>query len=585
MIRLMRFLKWFDFISIIAIIGLTVFQVYCTMSLTDYVRDIVAAIVEQGTRIQMGLSSDVSEIWRCAGMMILFSALSALTQIVISVMASGLSAGLAKNIRAAENAKIIAFSQEEMRKFSPASLITRTTNDIQQVQFTFVFGLRLLFSAPITAIWAIIKIGTVAWNLTAVPAVGLSIIVCALALLMTVVMPRFRKTQKLLDRVNLITKENLEGIRVVRAYNAEGYQNEKFEEANNDLTRVQLFTGRAMALLSPVMMIVMNGVTLGIYWLGAVLINAKELDYATMTSFMMLSTQIIMSFVMLLLMFIMLPRAQVCAKRINEVLSSKSRIEDSDKDVTFSEVGTIEFKDVTFTYPDADSPVLSHISFKAKPGDTVAFIGSTGSGKSTIISLAARLYDATEGEVIINGVNVKDIPFRSLRKQIALTPQKGFLFSGTVKSNIAFADPSLSDTVIRESAEIACADEFIAQMDGGYEAKIAQGGTNVSGGQRQRLCIARTLASGAPIACFDDSFSALDFKTDKQVRSNIAKKKSSLTKLIVAARIGTIMDADQIVVLSEGACVGVGTHKELLKTCEVYREIALSQLSKEELGL
>ena len=401
---------------------------------------------------------------------------------------------------------------------------------------------------------------------------------------MLTVMPKFRMMQKLTDRLNGVTRENLTGIKVVRAYNAESYQEEKFEKANNDFTGTQLFTGRVMAPMSPVMMLVMNGLTLAIYWIGATLMNAGEIQYETIVSFMTLASQVIMAFLMLLMMFILLPRAEVAAKRINEVLYTPLSICDPETEQPATEVGTVEFRDVSFRYPDADADVFGHISFRAEKGQTIAFIGSTGSGKSTLINLVPRFYDATEGEVLVDGVNVRDMKQSTLRDKIGYVPQKGVLFTGTVAENIAFGGKADRDEVV-EAAKIAEADAFIGEMEQGYDSPIAQGGKNVSGGQKQRISIARAVAQRPEIMIFDDSFSALDYKTDKKVRENLREHMQGVTNLIVAQRIGTIMDADKIIVLDQGKAVGEGTHRELLETCPVYREIALSQLSKEELGL
>ena len=402
---------------------------------------------------------------------------------------------------------------------------------------------------------------------------------------MAAVLPKFKVSQRYIDRINGITRENLSGIRVVHAYNAEGYQEEKFKKANDDLTKLNLFTGRVIGLISPIMIILMDGITLAIYWLGAILINEGTMNYAEISSFTMLATQIIMSFMMLLMMFVMWPRASVSAKRLNEVLDTKPSIVDPANPVAPEKLGTVEFKDVTFYYPDGEEPALSSISFKANKGDTVAIIGPTGCGKTTLVNLLPRLYDVSEGEVLVDGVNVKEYSQHELRSRIGFVPQRGLLFSGTVRSNIAFGEKEISDEEVKEAAKIACADSFIVDMEGEYDAPIAQGGTNVSGGQRQRLCIARAVATKPEIYVFDDSFSALDFKTDLQVRTNIKEHAAGATRIIVAQRIGTIMDADLILVLNEGKVVGAGKHQELLRNCPEYRDIALSQLSKEELGL
>ena len=480
--------------------------------------------------------------------------------------------------------KVVSFSFEEINRFSTPSLITRSTNDIQQVQMAVVMILRMAISAPITAIWAIFRIQATSATLTAATAVALCVLVAVLITIFVIVMPKFKLIQRLTDRLNGVTRENLTGLRVVRAYNAEQYQEEKFGKVNEEVTRVNLFTNRVMGLMSPFMMLVMNGITLAIYWLGASLINEGSLDFATMTAFSMLAMQVLMAFMMLTMLFIMLPRASVSAKRINEVLETENRIGEPAEPKPFTERATVEMKNVSFRYPDADGYVLKDISFRAKQGDTVAFIGATGSGKSTLVNLIPRFYDATEGEVLVDGVNVREVRQADLRARIGYVPQKGTLFSGTVASNIGYGGVT-DDQKIRSAAEVAMASEFVEQMEEGYDSHISQGGKNVSGGQKQRLSIARAAAIDPEIFIFDDSFSALDYKTDREVRSRLKEYTKNATSLIVAQRIGTIRDADLIIVLDRGVAVGQGTHEELLKTCPVYREIALSQLSKEELGL
>lgn len=477
------------------------------------------------------------------------------------------------------------FSVAERDRFSTPSLITRTTNDVQQVQMANILMLRMAFAAPVTAVWAICKIQGTSTYLTLATVIAVIALVLFLALLMVFVLPKFKIMQKLLDKLNGVSRENLTGIRVIRAYNAEEYQKDKFEKSNEAITKAQLFAGRMMSLMSPVMMLIMNGVSLAIYWLGSHLINAGSTDYATVAAFMQLASQIIMAFMMLMMMFVLLPRAQVSAKRINEVLETPLSVTDPETEEPLKEEGTVEFKNVSFGYPDSDEKVIHNISFRAEKGETVAFIGSTGSGKSTLINLVPRFFDVTDGQVLVDGVDVRNIKQKTLRSVIGYVPQKGVLFSGTVKSNIAFGDESLDDEKIISAAKIAEADEFIRNMENGYGSEISQGGKNVSGGQKQRLSIARAVAVNPQIFIFDDSFSALDYKTDRKVRENLKAAADGATKLIVAQRIGTIMDADKIIVLDNGNAVGVGTHKQLLKSCPVYREIALSQLSKEELGL
>lgn len=631
MIKLLRYLKGKDWIFITLIIGLTILQVYCTMTLMDYISNItasiqylyyhnnpgellgslynpntfswqdiesqastIAALIANSTNqdkstiesmIHSISSASIGDVWFNGGMMVLLSLGIIGCQILISILAAMISSGIAARIRKDVNDKVTSFSLGELNRFSTASLVTRATNDIQMYQMCILLILRMFFSAPITAIWAICKIQSISWTLMIPTIIGVFALVIGMILMLVLVVPKFKISQKLLDKVNGQTRENVNGIRVVHAYNAETFQEKKFEKTNDELTKTNLFTGRAMAILSPYITLIMNAISLLVYWIGASLINDGVTSYAQVLSMMMLSTQIVMAFMMLLMMFFMIPRGMVSAKRINEVLECECSIKDPIDIKEPITQGEIEFKNVSFKYPDGDNNVISDISFKAKKGETIAFIGETGSGKSTIVNLIARLYDATSGEVIIDGVNVKDLSLKRLRHLIGFVPQKGLLFSGTVKSNIAFGKNDATDEEILEASKIAEADSFIQEMEGKYESKIAQGGTNVSGGQKQRLCIARAVIMKPEFLIFDDSFSALDFKTDRKVRDNLKEKEGDVTKVIVAQRIGTIMDADHIVVLSEGRMVGYGTHNELLSSCQTYRDIALSQLSKEELGL
>lgn len=580
MIKLYKKLRPVDWVLLAVLLGLTVLQVWCTMLLVDYTKEIITAI----TKVSLGLAT-TGDIWYNGGMMLLVAGGSGVAQTLVGLIASFVSANLSARIRTEVYNKVDGFSIAERDKFSTPSLITRTTNDVQQVQMANILMLRMAVAAPITAVWAILKIQTASTQLTVATIVAVVLLVAFLALLMVFVMPKFKIMQKLVDRLNGVSRENLTGIRVIRAYNAEDYQQRKFEEANETITKTQLFTGRMMSLMSPVMMLIMNGVSLAIYWLGASLINKGTTDYATVAAFMQLASQIIMAFMMVMMMFVLFPRAQVSAKRINEVLETPFSVADPETEQPLTEVGTVEFKDVSFEYSDSDEKVIQNISFKAEKGETVAFIGSTGSGKSTLINLVPRFFDATEGQVLVDGVDVRNLKQSTLRRLIGYVPQKGVLFSGTVKSNIAFGVPDLSDEEIISAAKVAEADEFVSQMENGYDSAISQGGKNVSGGQKQRLSIARAVAVKPEIFIFDDSFSALDYKTDKKVRENLKAAADGATKLIVAQRIGTIMDADKIIVLDSGKAVGIGTHKELLNTCDIYREIALSQLSKEELGL
>ena len=581
MLRLYKNLKIQDWAIVVLIVGITVAQVWFTMELTDKIADIVLAI----QRVSTGAAgATTGDIWREGGLMLAFAVCSALCQVATGIAASRVASRLSATLRSKVYAKVESFSIAEVNAFSASSLITRTTNDIQQIHMANILILRMLIYAPIMAVWAICKINASSWQLTAATAVAVVILIACIIAIMLAVMPKFRMMQKLTDRLNGVTRENLTGIKVVRAYNAETYQERKFEKANGDFTKTQLFTGRVMALMNPVMMLVMNGLTLAIYWIGASLMNAGEIGYQTIVSFMTLASQVILAFLMLLMMFILLPRAEVAAKRVNEVLNKPLSICDPETEKPATEVGTVEFRDVSFRYPDADADVFSHISFRAEKGQTIAFIGSTGSGKSTLINLVPRFYDATEGEVLVDGVNVRDMKQRTLRDKIGYVPQKGVLFTGTVADNIAFGGKADREAV-ENAAKIAEADGFIREMEHGYDSPIAQGGKNVSGGQKQRLSIARAVAQNPEIMIFDDSFSALDYKTDKQVRENLKVNLQGVTNLIVAQRIGTIMDADKIIVLDQGKAVGEGTHRQLLETCPVYREIALSQLSKEELGL
>lgn len=627
MFKLYKKLRPIDWVLLIVLVGLTVLQVYCTMLLVDYTKDIIQSITlldyfnhpekldeagalaaligslggwgnvtaealaaagVEGSRIGELMkiaSASTADIWRSGGLMLAVALGSAAAQCAVGLIASYVSAGLSTNIRSAVYKKVDSFSASEVDKFSTPSLITRTTNDIQQVQIANIMMLRMVVAAPITAVWAICKIRATSMQLTWATIVAVVLMLAYITAIMIVVMPKFKSMQKLTDKLNGVSRENLTGIRVVRAYNAEGYQEEKFEKANVAITKTQLFTGRVMALMSPIMTLIMNGISLALYWIGASLINKGATDFPTISSFMMLASQIIMAFMMLMMMFVLLPRAQVSAERINRVLGTEVSVKDPETDAERTETGTVEFKNVTFRYPDSDEAVIKNISFRANKGDTVAFIGSTGSGKSTLINLVPRFFDVTEGQILIDGVDVREIKQKTLRHIIGYVPQKGVLFTGTVKENIAFGNPALSDEEIVAAAKVAEADDFVSRMEKGYESDISQGGKNVSGGQKQRLSIARAVAMKPEIFIFDDSFSALDYKTDKKVRENLREAAAGTTKLIVAQRIGTIMDADKIVVLDSGDAVGVGTHRELLETCPVYREIALSQLSKEELGL
>ena len=626
MFKLFKKFRHLDWVFILLIVALTVLQVWCTMQLTDEIANLMReityidyqkdpsllgdtvyaffkscgsdwnvlkdristvpglepAMVETITNIA---DASMGKVWVHAGYFALYALSYTLTAMLISVVASVVTAHFATKIRSDINEIVATFSLAEINRFSTASLITRATNDIEQIQMCILLMLRMVFAAPVTSIWAICKIQASSSELTLTTIVAILVLVVALSVIMILVLPKFKISQQIVDRLNGITREHITGIRVVHAYNAEEYQEEKFKKANDDLTKLNLFTSRAMGILNPVMTIVMDGVTVGILAVGAYVINQGKADYATISSFSTLAVQIVMSFMMLLMMFVLWPRASISAKRINELLATESSIQDPEKEATLSSEGEIEFKDVSFQYPDGEKPIISHLSFHANAGQTIAIIGATGCGKSSLVNLISRLYDVTSGEVKIDGANIKDIKQKTLRSKIGFVPQKGVLFSGTVASNIGFGVDTLSEEKMKKVADIACASSFIEEMPDKYNAPIAQGGTNVSGGQKQRICIARALAIDPEIMVFDDSFSALDFKTDLQVRENIKNSLPNVTKIIVAQRIGTIMDADEIIVLENGEVVGQGKHKDLLHTCSTYRDIALSQLSKEELGL
>lgn len=558
-------------------------QVWLDLKLPDYMSEITKLVQTEGSKM--------SAILENGGYMLLCAFGSLLSAILVGYISSNVSASFSKTIRKKLFNKVENLGVAEVKNFSTSSLITRTTNDITQIQMFISMGLQLLIKAPVTAIWAVTKIlnKNIAWS--GVTAVAVIILLVTILALMSIVMPRFKRVQKLTDKLNGVTRENLTGIRVVRAFNAEKYQEDKFSKVNNELTNTQLFNQKAFAIMQPVMYLVMYFLTLSIYFIGADLINKAMMSdklslFSDMVVFSSYSMQVIMSFLMLAMIFMMLPRASVSAKRINEVLDTELSIKDGKFTGNTKETGTVEFKNVSFKYPDAEEYLLKDISFKANKGETVAFIGSTGSGKSSLINLIPRFYDATDGEVLVDGVDVKEYKQESLRNKISYVPQKAILFHGTVSSNVSFGDNGkgkIKAKKIEEAVRVAQAEEFVSKMDKTYDAAIAQGGINVSGGQKQRLSIARAVARDPEIYIFDDSFSALDYKTDYILRKELKNYTKDATSLIVAQRIGTIMNADKILVLDNGKCVGMGTHKELLKTCDVYKQIALSQLSKEEL--
>ena len=605
-------------------------QIWFDLKLPDYMSDITRLVETPG--------SNMHDIWIAGGKMLLISLGSVLCAIATGYVAARVGASFSQRLRSLEFRKVESFGPAEMNRFSTASLITRSTNDITQIQMFVTMGLLLLVKSPIMAVWAVCKIAGKGVDWTVATAVAVAVLLVVIGVLMAMVVPKFRSMQRLTDNINLVARENLTGLRVVRAYNAEDYQETKYDKANAELSNTYLFTNRAMSVMMPLINAVMNGLMLAIYWIGAYLIDAAGLMdkltlFSNMVVFSSYAIQVIMSFLMMSMVFVLWPRADVSAKRILEVLDTEPHVTDGTRTEGARNAdgtpvhGRVEFRDVSFTYPDAREPMLEHVSFTAQPGQTVAFIGSTGSGKTTLVNLVPRFYDTTDGQVLVDGVDVKDYTLQSLRDKIGYVPQQSVMFKGTVASNVAFGDKSqagvlpsgesmadveIADTStpqgrarekallaesehgttlseaqmedVRQAVAVAKADEFVTRMDGTYEAPIAQGGTNVSGGQKQRLSIARAVWRHPEILVFDDSFSALDFRTDHDVREALAHEAGDATKLIVAQRIGTIMDADRIIVLDQGRVVGQGTHKELLRDCEVYRQIAESQLSEAELA-
>jgi len=582
MLKLLKCLKTREWFFVILSIALIVLQVWLDLKLPEYMSEITVLVQTPG--------STMTQIWTTGGYMLLCAFGSLATSILVCFIASKISSIISYRIRNKLYSKVQSFSTEEMKNFSTASLITRTTNDITQVQMVYAMALQVLFKAPIMAIWAIVKIAGKGWQWSVATASAVGILIIILAIVIIFAVPKFKKVQKLTDKLNGVTRENLTGVRVVRAYNAEGYQEAKFDKANKNLTNNYLVSSRVMAIMSPGMTLISNGLSLSIYWIGAYLIsNANMMSklglFADMVTYMQYAMQVVMSFMMLIMIFMLLPRASVSAKRINEVFDTKPKIIDGNLE-NLSNDGIVEFKNVSFKYPDAEEYVIKDVTFKANKGETIAFIGSTGSGKSTLINLIPRFYDATEGEILIDGINVKDYKLYDLHNKIGYVPQKAVLFSGTISSNLKFGDNGKEELTIEEmdhASEIAQAKNFIYKKDNIYDSRVAQSGTNFSGGQKQRLSIARAIARKPEIYIFDDSFSALDYKTDKALRKALMKKAKDSTKFIVAQRIGTIKDADKIIVLDQGNVVGIGTHDELLKSCGVYKEIAYSQVTKEEL--
>jgi ATP-binding cassette subfamily B protein len=585
LIRIFRYLKPKAWLAALASLAFIVAQVWLDMKSPDYMFEITTLTQTPG--------SAIGDVWLAGGKMLLCTLGSLVSAIIVGFFAARIAAVFSRSLRSMLFSKVESFSMEEINRFSTDSLITRSTNDITQIQMLITLGLMLIVKAPITAVWAITKIAGKGFEWTMATGAAIAILIVMIGLLMIFALPKFRKMQTLTDNMNRVTRENLTGLRVVRAYNAEGYQEAKFEDANMRLTSTQLFTTRWMSVMMPVMTAMMSGLTLSIYWIGAHLINSagaadKLIRFSNMVVFSSYAMQVVMSFMMLVMIFVMLPRAQVSAKRINEVLDAKPTILDGERTEGMPGLrGEVEFRHVGFKYPDAADCVLSDVSFTVKRGETIAFIGSTGSGKSTLINLVPRFFDVTEGEILIDGVNIKDYTCQALRNKIGYVPQKAVLFRGTVSSNVGFGDNGGGDFSacdIQRAVAIAQGTDFVEQMDGGFDAAVAQGGSNISGGQKQRLAIARAVCRKPEIYIFDDSFSALDYKTDRALRSVLKKETADVTNMIVAQRIGTIMDADKIVVLDEGKVVGCGRHKELMQNCEVYRQIATSQLSEEELA-
>ena len=566
-------------------VAFVVVQVWLSLTMPDYMREITMLIQTPG--------SEMPEILSAGGMMLACALGSLAASVVTAVCAARIGTSFSANVRRLLFAKVQAFSMEEIGHFSTASLITRSTNDVTQVQMLIVLGLQMLIMAPIMAVWAICKIADKQWEWTMSTAAAVGVLLIVVLVALVLALPKFRKLQQLTDDLNRVTRENLSGLRVVRAYNAEDYQEHKFDLANDNLTRTQLFAQRTLAFLMPSIQLIMSGLSLAIYWIGAVLIDAANMVgkvslFSDMMVFSQYAIQVVMSFMMLVMIFMLLPRAQVAAKRINEVLATEPAIHDGTRtEGAEGHAGEVVFKNVSFRYPDAEDSVIENISFTAKRGETIAFIGATGCGKSTVVNLIPRFYDASEGEVLVDGVNVREYTQQALRNKIGYVSQKAILFAGSVRDNINFGDngrgPILGE-MVKQAIATAQATEFIEQMEDGYDGRVSQGGDNFSGGQKQRLSIARAVARQPEIFIFDDSFSALDYKTDRTLRATLDRECGDATRFIVAQRIGTIRDADKIIVLDEGRIAGMGTHDALIKTCEVYQQIALSQLSKEELA-
>lgn len=585
MVKLLKKLTWKDFILAAVAFVFIIVQVWLSLTMPDYMSEITKLVQTKGSKM--------NDILIAGGKMLACALGSLLAAVCTSICASKISSNFSANLRGQVFHKVQSFSMEEIGNFSTASLITRSTNDITQVQMLIVMGLEVLLKAPIMAVWALCKISTKNWQWTASTGLAVVVLLSFVGVCVAVALPKFKKLQSLTDNLNRVTRENLTGLNVVRAYNAEGYQQKKFNDANDELTKTQLFANRTMGTMMPGIQVVMNGLMLAIYWIGAYLIsNAQMFDKLTIFSDMIVFTQyamqVVMSFMMLVMIFVLLPRASVSAKRINEVLDMPLSIKDGTKENGIDgKKGEVEFRNVSFCYPDAEKDVIEDISFTAHKGETIAFIGSTGCGKSTVINMIPRFYDATKGEVLVDGVNVKEYTQKALRNKIGYVSQKAVLFTGSIKSNVAYGDngtKGFTDDVVKQAIETAQAKEFVDKTEGGVDAFVAQGGSNFSGGQKQRLSIARAICRHPEILIFDDSFSALDYKTDRVLRDTLRKTCADATRFIVAQRIGTIRDADKIIVLDDGKIAGMGKHNELMETCEVYRQIAYSQLSKEELA-
>ena len=583
MIKLLKNLTKKEVIYSLICISLVAFHVWLELKIPDYMSGITRLVQTEGSKM--------SEILHQGGLMIFCALISLICNVITGYFSARVASSFSATLRNNIFHKVETMGVAEVKKFSTSSLITRTTNDVTQVEMLIGMGLHAMVKAPVMAVSAILKILNKGFEWSMLTAACVSVLMTVVITLMIIVLPRFEKVQKLIDKINGVTRENLSGIRVIRAFNAEKYQTNKFKDVNDELTGMQLFNQRCFAILNPVMNLVHHALVLGIYIIGALLIvNAGMVEkislFSNMVVFSSYGMHVIMSFLVLSFIFMMIPRAQISAKRINEVLDEEISVKEGKFKGKTKEVGTVEFKNVSFKYPEADDYVLKNISFKVNKGETIAFIGSTGSGKSTLINLVPRFYDVTEGEVLVDGVNVKEYTTEALNNKLGYVPQKAVMFTGTVEDNVSYGDNgrgNISLNKVKEAVKVAQGKDFVEKMEDTYQAHIARGGTNVSGGQKQRLAIARAIARDPEIYIFDDSFSALDYKTDSVLRKELKKYTKDATSMIVAQRIGTIMHADKIVVLDEGECVGIGTHKELLKTCDVYKEIALSQLSEEEL--